>query len=285
MIRLAYYPGCSLEATGKEYDASARAVCKALGIELVELDDWNCCGATSAHSVDHLLALALPARNLALAQKKGLDVVAPCSACYNRLRQAEHALRHDRSAGAAIEDAVGFRFLGGVTALSLLEALVRRAGIEVIADRVTRPLRGLRVACYYGCLLVRPPEVTRFDRTENPVHLDEVVGALGAEPVYWRGKTECCGASHAITNPEVAQALVGRILALAREAGADVIATTCPLCQMSLELRRPAGEAIPAVYFTELMGLAFGLPGTHAWLAGHLVDARPVLDAAAHAGV
>jgi len=283
MVRLAYYPGCSLEATGKEYDASARAVCQALGIELVELEDWNCCGATSVHSIDHLLALALPARNLALAQKVGLDIVAPCSACYNRLRQTEHALRHDRSVGRAIEEAVGFNFLGGVTVLSLLEALVRRVGVEAVADRVVHPLRGLRVASYYGCLLVRPPEVTRFDRPENPVHLDEVVEALGAEAVYWRGKTECCGASHAITNPEVASALVGRILALAREAGADAIVTTCPLCQTSLELRRPAGEAIPAVYFTELMGLAFGLPGTRTWLDKHLVDVGPVLSAVVQA--
>jgi heterodisulfide reductase subunit B len=234
--------------------------------------------------VNNLLALALPARNLALAQKLGLDVVAPCSACYNRLRQAEHALRYDRETRAAIEEAAGFNFLGGVTVLSLLEALVKRIRPGTIADRVVHPLQGLRVACYYGCLLVRPPEVTRFDRPENPVHLDELVAALGAEPVAWRGKTDCCGASHAITSPEVATALVGRLLALAREGGADALVTACPLCQTSLEMRRPAGETMPTFYFTELMGLAFGLPGTRAWFAKHLVDVRPALRVLAQTG-
>lgn len=285
MLRLAYYPGCSLEATGREYDESARAVCRALGVELAELEDWNCCGATSAHSIDGFLALALPARNLALAQKVGLDIVAPCSACYNRLRQAEYALRYDRVTGRAIEDAAGFNYLGQVTVISLLETLVKRVGLEAVAGRVVRPLKGLRVACYYGCLLVRPPEVTRFDRPENPVHLDELVAALGADPVFWRGKADCCGASHAIISPDVSTALVGRILALAREAGADVLVTTCPLCQMSLELRRPAGETIPSLYFTELVGLAFDLPEVGTWFDRHLVDVTPVLSTMAQAGI
>lgn len=271
-MKLSYYPGCSLEATAREYDASARAVCAALDVELADLADWNCCGATSAHNLNRLLALALPARNLVLAENTGLDLVTPCAACYSRLRTAEHTLRRGGSAARELEEAVGAPFGGRVTVLSLLEAMVRRVGLAAVEERVKRPLAGLKVACYYGCLLVRPREVTGVERPEDPVWLDDLMRRLGAEVVPWSFKTDCCGASQAITNPDVSRGLVARLLARAGEAGADALVTACPLCQTNMEMQRPASQGAPCFYFTELMGLAFGLDGVRSWLGRHLVD-------------
>ncbi|MBO8127841.1 MAG: CoB--CoM heterodisulfide reductase iron-sulfur subunit B family protein [Peptococcaceae bacterium] len=277
-MRLSYYPGCSLEATGKEYDQSSRAVCTALGIHLAEIDDWNCCGATSAHSINSTLALALPARNLLIAERAGFDVVTPCAACYNRLKRAEHALRHgqdpDRLVGSAFGD-----FQGKITVLSLLEVVVKRVGFDEIAAHVRRPLNGLKVVSYYGCLLVRPPEITGFDSAENPVLLDQLMTELGAEVKSWSCKTDCCGASSALASPQVAAGMAGRLLEMAAEAGADALVTACPLCQTNLELHRPPGTPrIPSFYFTELLGLAFGLPGVSLWLRRHLVNPFPLLQ-------
>lgn len=276
--KVAYYPGCSLEATGKEYDLSTRAVCAALGLELAELEDWNCCGATSAHNLDHLLALALPARNIARAQGMGLDVAVPCAACYSRLKKADYILRNDEEMRGEIEAAAGFDFNGESKVVSLLEALVSRVGLDVIKQRVVKPLNELPVVCYYGCLLVRPPEVAGFDRVEHPQVMDRLVETLGAVPLNWSYKTECCGASLALTNTGVVEGLVGRIAEAAREAGAAAIVTACPLCQSNLEMRQPRGTgAVPALYFTELMGLAMGLEGADKWLGKHLVVPTQVL--------
>lgn len=271
-MRLSYYPGCSLGATAKEYDASTRAVCEALGIELVELDDWNCCGATSAHSIGGSLGLALPGRNLILAERVGDDLVTPCSACYGRLRAAEHALRRPGMEKKELENVLGAPFAGKITVLSLLEAVVKRVGLDAVRELVKRPLTGLKVVCFYGCLLVRPPEITKFKHPENPMWMDDLMGVLGAEVRPWSFKTDCCGASQAITSPAMAQKLVGRILNGAKEAGADALVTTCPLCQTNLEMQRPAATGAPCYYFTELMGLAFKLEGVRSWLGRHLIE-------------
>lgn len=272
MMRMSYYPGCSLEGTGKEYAQSAAAVCRALGIELAEVADWNCCGGLSAYKVDSILGVALPARNLARAQQAGMDVMVACAACYNRLRTAEYVLRRGRKKARVIEELVGFTFNKNIKVVSLLEVLSRRVGANELEVRVKRPLTGLRVACYYGCLLVRPPRVTGFDDPENPTSLDELIGCLGAEVRPWSYKTECCGAVHSVTNPRLAGTLVTRLLAMAREAGADALVTACPLCQANLEMRRSEAGGPPCFYFTELVGLALNLPDALSWLSQHLIE-------------
>lgn len=278
-MKMAYYPGCSLESTAKEYNHSSRSVCAALGLELVELEDWSCCGATSAHNLDHRLAAALPARNIALAQEKGLDVAVPCAACFSRLRKADYLLRHNEGVRRELEEIVEFKYEGKIKILSLLEALVTRVGFEHIAGKVIKPLRGLKVVSYYGCLMVRPPEVRGFDGAENPEMLDRLVAILGGEPLKWSYKTECCGASLSLTNTSVVEGAVARLVDAAREAGASVIVTACPLCQSNLEMRQKKDRDImPSFYFTELVGLTLGLDEAQGWLAKHLIDPAPVLD-------
>lgn len=277
-MQYSYYPGCSLEATGVEYNLSTRAVAGALGLELVELPGWTCCGSSSAHAVNKDLALGLAAHNIALAQEQGRDLVVPCSACYTRLSKADYEMRHDPAEKARAEKLAGFSYTGKIQIYSFLEIVKDRVGCDEVARAVRKPLTGLKVACYYGCLLVRPPEVRPFDRAEDPTSLDELAAALGAEPVPWCYKTSCCGAGLSLTRPEVVEQLVARLLAAAREAGADALVTACPLCQNNLEMRRPAQEGIPVFYFTELMGLAFGLGETPGWLKKHLVDPFPLLQ-------
>jgi len=276
-LKLSYFPGCSLGATAKEYDMSARAACQGLGIELVELDDWVCCGATSGHSTNHMLSVALPSQNVALAQRAGMDLAIPCSACYNRVKKADYVLRNDDKMRQEIEDIVDFKYNDNVNVLSLLE-VVSQLGEKAIAEKVQKPLKGLKVVCYYGCLLVRPPQVTCFDNTEFPMSLDKIVKALGAEPIKWSYKTECCGASLSLTNKDVVHGMVGRIIDAAKEVEAMAIVTACPLCQSNLEMRQAKGTDLPAFYFTELIGLALGLPVTKKWLNLHLVNPNPLLQ-------
>ena len=282
-MKYAYYPGCSLHSTAKEYGDSTRAVCEALGIELVEIPDWNCCGASSAHSLSHTLSLALPARNLGLAEKMGLDVVVPCAACFNKMRAAEQAMADDEQVRAEINAMLDAPFEGKISAKTLLEVLAAPELAETIAAKITKPLSALKVACYYGCLLVRPPKVTKFDDPEDPQSLDNIISLLGAEAVNWPYKTECCGASFALTKSDVVVKLTHDILRYAREAGANCIACVCPLCQANLDTRQrdvagKYGEKfdMPVFYFTELMALAMGLPIGDC-LKRHLVDTTDVL--------
>lgn len=276
-MKLAYYPGCSLGSTAKEYDISSRSVCEALGIDLVEVDDWSCCGSTSAHNLNYELAAALAARNIALAQKTGLDIAVPCAACFYRLRKADYIMRHDEEMRQKMEDMIGFKYEGQIQVISLVEALMR-LGTDKIARKVIKPLDGLKVVCYYGCLMVRPLEVQGFDQVENPVMLDTIVNALGAEALTWSYKTDCCGASLSLTNTEIVKGMVGKIVDGAREAGASAIVTACPMCMSNLEMRQ-GQDKIPAIYFTELIGLALGLGGVQSWLNRHLIDPKPVLQA------
>ncbi len=272
-MKFAYYPGCSLEATAREYDLSARAAAVALGMELEDLHDWNCCGATSAHSVKSQLALALPARNIKQAQKQDLDLVVPCAACYSRMRKADHTLRNDSGARAGVEGMLGFTYNGRVRVYSMLDAVVQGVGLEAVAAGVRKPLDGLKVACYYGCLLVRPPETREFEPPENPTSLDRLVTALAAKAVNWSFKTECCGASLSLTRSDIVRSLADRILGAALEAGANVVVTACPLCMSNLEMRRSRDFTnLPVLYFTELIGLACGLPRAGAWLDQHLCN-------------
>ncbi len=277
-MKLSYFPGCSLESTAKEYDMSARSACQALGLELVELEDWVCCGATSAHSTNHTLSVTLPAKNIALAQEQGADLAVPCSACYNILKKTDYTLRNDEDMRVKTEQITNFKYSGEINILSLLEAVVTKVGVKSIAKSVKKPLQGLNVVCYYGCLLVRPPEVTQFDNRENPESLDNIINSLGARAIPWAYKTDCCGASLSLTSADIVQKMVGRLMDAAKEAGANAIVTACPLCQSNLEMRRQKGDTnIPAFYFTELIGLALDLPDTNRWFKLHLVDPLPLL--------
>ncbi len=277
-MKYTYYPGCTIGTTAVEFGLSTDAVCEALGVELVELEDWNCCGASSAHSLDHELALRLPARNVALAQQEGLDIVAPCPACYQHVLQADRTLRENPEWRREMEALLGFTYTGQPRVRHLLEVLTEPEVLEAVRQRVTRPLKGLRVASYYGCVLVRPPEFTGWDDPEHPTRMDRLVAALGAEPVEWSYKVDCCGASLSLSRSEVVVTLSTRLAREAQEAGADVIACACGMCQINLDTRQNLPEKIPVLYFTELMGLAFGLPEVEKWWGKHMVNPRPVLQ-------
>lgn len=275
----AYYPGCSQHSTGLEYGLSTRAVFRHLGLELFELKDWNCCGASSAHALDHTLGLALPARTLALAQADGHDLVTPCAACFNRLKRADYTLRRDPALRAEIEQMVGFQFSGEVSIRPVMAAIYEDVPASLLVKMVKRPLSGLKVVPYYGCLLVRPPEVTQFDDPDNPRVMASLLRAVGAEVMDWSHATDCCGAGLSLGRPDVVQSLVGRLVERAREAGAQALATACPLCQVNLEMRQTGKEPMPAFYFTELLGLAFDMPEAKKWWSKHLIDPRPLLHA------
>jgi heterodisulfide reductase subunit B len=281
-VSYVFYPGCSLESTARDYYLSTQAVARRLGLDLPEIPDWICCGSTPAHQSSELLALSLPAKNLLAA--RGSTVAVCCAACYSRLKAANYKLENDPQARARVSEALGTDYDGSTPVKHLLEILVRDLGLAKIKARVTKPLRGLRVAAYYGCLLTRPPEVTKFDDPENPRLLDDLLAAAGAEPVEWPHKTECCGASYSITNVEIVEQLTRDILAMARDAGADCIATACGMCQLNLDLRqgdieKKLGErfGLPVFYFTQLLGLAFGLGPRELGLRSLVVDPRPLL--------
>lgn len=266
-MKYTFFPGCSLESTARDFYESTISVAKALGVELVELPKWTCCGSTPAHSVDATLAVALPARNLAEAAKLGHDLVVVCAACYSRLQTANLAMKNDKDIRAKVEDVSGIKYTGEVRVRHLLEVLITDFGIDSIAKKVKKPLNGLSVASYYGCLLARPRELSIFDDPENPTLMDDLVGALGAESITWPHSTECCGGSFSITNTGAVEKLGKDILDMAKLAGANCFATACPLCQSNLDLRQKDIEAkfnssynMPVFYFTQLLGLALGLP-------------------------
>lgn len=283
-MRVGYYPGCSLHGTARELDESLRAVAPPLGLELVEVNDWSCCGATSAHATSFLLSVALPARNLALAAEQGHDeVLAPCAACYNRLAGARHAVASDAALAGTIEDVLGRPFPSSVAPRNLVEVL--RARLDVLRERAVRPLTGLKVACYYGCLLVRPSEVCSFDDPEDPVSMEEVVAATGATPVAWRRRLDCCGGAFSVARTGSVVRLSRAILDDARAAGADAIAVACPMCHSNLDFRQKAlvrrGEAeLPVLYLSELAGLALGLDAEALGLGRHFVDTRAFVERA-----
>lgn len=282
-MKYAYYPGCSLSSTGVEYDMSTKKVAKSLGIDLWEIPEWNCCGSSSAHLTDHLLALALPARNLAIAEEKGLDVAIPCAACYSRSKASEVAVKTSPEMQETINEIIEREYTGKTQARALLDIFVNDLGLESINALVNKPLKGLKVVSYYGCLLVRPTKLG-FDDPEDPQSMDKLMEALGATPVDWAFKTECCGASHSISNSDVGLPMIEKILTAAKEAGADAIATACPLCMSNLDMRQGQVGAkygqnynLPVFYFTELMGIALGIKSEELGINKHFVEATEVI--------
>jgi heterodisulfide reductase subunit B len=275
-MKFSYFPGCTDHSSSLEYGLSTHEVFKALGVELVEIEDWNCCGAAATHSLHRLLSLCLPARNISKAQSaQAGPLVVPCAGCFSYLKRTEYVLRNNEAERKEIEEIVGFKYESTLEILALMDVIVNRIGLENVQKKVKRPLKGLKVACYYGCALVRHPKITHLDDPENPQYLDRLMKSLGAEPVAWSYKTDCCGADLAMTHSDVVKGLVGKIVSMAKEAGAQCIVTSCGLCQMNLEMRQDMG--LPIFYFTELMGVAFDVDKRGDWWKKHLISPKGLL--------
>ncbi len=279
-LKYAYFPGCSLESTASEYNLSVKAVSFSLGIELVEIPEWNCCGASAGHSVNRRLAQALAGRNLALAEKTGLDVMLACPACYIRFRTTYQEVKDDPSRQKEIENLTGLHYQASCRIKHLLDIIYNDVGLENVKAQVIRPLQNLKVVCYYGCYLVRPPKVVGFDDPENPQIMDKILQALGVEVRDWSGKVDCCGGSLSLNKKAIAGKLVNDIIEMARKAGAEAIVTACPLCQSNLETRQNGKmDKLPIIYFTEMMGLAIGIPEARSWMKKHLISPSNLLAA------
>ena len=286
-----YYPGCSLERNASAYHDSTMAIAKPLGLEFNELDDWNCCGAVEFIAVDKMQAYALTARNLSLAESQthnGEALVAPCSACFLNLSKCDKYLQEDEVLTGKINMALAAGGLsytpGTVTTRHLLEAMVLDVGYEAIAGQVQRPLYNLKVAPYYGCLIVRPGFLDKFDDPEYPTALDKLMRTLGADVVDFPMKAHCCGGHMTQISEEVALVMIRHLLQNAHEYGADVIATLCPMCQLNLDAYQEnvnkhfgTNYNIPILYFTQLMGLAFGQSPEQLGFGKEFIDAAPAL--------
>jgi len=277
-VKVSYYPGCSLHSTGLEYGKSTLEVCEILGIELNELTDWNCCGASSAHCTDEVLAIELATRNLVTAEEAGLDLVIPCAACFQRFKVAEKHIQEGK------KPVVDTPYQGKVPIKHLLDFLIEEENFKSIKEGIKKPLNGLKVVCYYGCLITRPPKVTDAINYENPQAMDELLSLLGAEVYPWSYKTDCCGGSLMLSRPDIVVQLSGKLIQKAEETGADCVATACPLCQANLDTKQSAisknlGREVrfPTFYFTELLGMALGSGEVSQWLKKHVVDPRDLL--------
>ncbi|MBU0609085.1 MAG: CoB--CoM heterodisulfide reductase iron-sulfur subunit B family protein [Armatimonadetes bacterium] len=279
MNQVSYYPGCSLSSTGKEYAESIEAMCQRLDVELVELKGWTCCGASSGSvMLSHEGATALPAMTLKLAAEFDRPVFAPCAACYNRLKVALRDLKREPELAEKLE--IGERELN-LKVLNTVDLLRDVVGLETLKEKVTQPLTGMRLAAYYGCLLLRPADMDTYDDAEQPTSMEDVIAAIGAEPVEWYGRMDCCGAGLAATMQGAAETLVTRIVKMAKHAGADAIVTACQLCSMNLESRQgdtsPTAKPLPVLYLSDVVGLALGAVAGDLGLGKHLVDVRPAL--------
>lgn len=284
LLTYSYYPGCSLHASGKEYDVSTKALFRALRIGLQEVPDWLCCGATPAHNVDELLSLALCAKNLSLAEQVEGDLAVSCAACFSRLKTTQHRLTDNQTKRTQVEKAIDGPVPLGKPVKHLLEILALDYGLDRLRDAVQRPLAGLKVACYYGCLLTRPPEVPQLDCVEAPTIMERVIEAAGAETVSWSHRMECCGANFTLSRPGVVIKLANEILASAKRAGADCIIVACPLCHGNLDIRQQEIEeasgtryGIPIFYVTQLLALAAGVSTNRLALDSMIVDPKPLL--------
>ena len=279
---IAYYPGCSLNATAIEYGKSVKSIAGVLDLKLVEPEGWTCCGSSPAHATDARLANVLPMKTIATVEQMGLDTLtSPCSACYSRFRQSEHATRNNARVSKAVSDELDYDYRGSVEVRHLLDIIVDRVCLEAVTERVTQPLDGMKVACFYGCLITRPASITGAEHPEYPVKMDRLMRALGSETVDWSRKTDCCGASLGISTPQIALKLIRRIVDDARACGAEAIVTMCPVCHLNLDARQQDlgyTEELPVFQATQLMALAFGQGSRGAAIRHNLVDPQPCLE-------
>jgi heterodisulfide reductase subunit B len=277
-MRVSYYPGCSLKGTAKDYADSIRGCCELLNIELLELGDWNCCGATAAHSINRKAALDLAARNLFLAENTGMDILVPCPLCFNRLKTAEAWLSEEKGKAGQRAEA------GPTKVWDLANFLSRHEILAKIEKGLKKRLSWIRAVCYYGCMASRPPGITGESSYENPVSMDLILKTIGLEVLDWSYKTDCCGASHLVARPDIVFTLVKKLYSEARRAGANCIVVSCQMCQANLDLHQQeimesmgSTELLPVIYFTELLGAALGHGNMEAWLKGHFVDPLPLV--------
>lgn len=285
-MQIAYYPGCSLHASSELYDIQSRMVLKQLGVELKEIEDWNCCGATSASKTDDFLAIALPARNLGIADASGLsEIVIPCSSCYSRMIVSQKKLLDDPVLKNRINAELTKKVEGKIKISSILEVLVSKASAGEIAEKSIKKLEGLKPVCYYGCLLTRfPCDVEVPDNVENPQGIEIVCKAMGAQPLDWSYKTDCCGASAAINDTDTSLLLMSRILKDALSRGANCFITTCPMCQLNMDAYQDRvgkkygiQKRLPVYFITELLGIAMGFSPKEMQLNRHFIDSIGLL--------
>lgn len=294
-MKIGFYPGCSLEGSSREYNESVEAVAEAVGLELQQVPDWNCCGSTAAHNLNKELSLALPARILALAEKAGMtEMVVPCAACYSRLAVTRHELLEDEALRLKISDIIEMDIKGSVEIINVLQMLEKYVAPK-LEGRISTPF-GRKVACYYGCLLVRPHKILKFDRCEDPQSMDRMIEKIGGTPLPWAFKVECCGAGFSVSRTSAVARLSGEILDDAVSRGAEALVVACPMCHSNFDMRRPSIEkymnkkySIPVIYITQAVGLALGIDEKRLGLQRHMVPvefpaaaaAQPA-DAAAH---
>jgi heterodisulfide reductase subunit B len=277
-MKFGIYPGCSLTGSARDYNESVFALAKAFDLEFTQIPDWNCCGATAAHNLNKELSLALPARILALAEENSLDeIIVPCAACYSRLVATQHELKKNPELKNRISEVIEMDYRGTSTILNVIEWIDKYI-IPKLDTKVTKPFN-YKVACYYGCLLVRPDKVLNYDRAEDPQTLDVVMRKLGAEAIDYPYKTECCGAGLSISRTDIVSKLSGKIIEDAEHRGADAIIVACPMCHSNLDMRRPdinkywkAEFKIPVIFVTQAIGLAIGLSPKSVGLKRHFVD-------------
>ena len=274
-MKVTYYPGCSLEGTAKDYAESILGICASLDIQLEEVPDWNCCGATAAHSIDHRAGIELAGRTMNLAARlPHADMLVPCPMCFNRLKTAAWALNQefDNRYGMHLESSLP-------KVWDLANFLASDAMLEIMARNIRKPLEGLKVVSYYGCMANRPPEITETADFENPQALDRIIQTLGATAIPWAYKTDCCGASQVLSRPDIVSRLVGKLYDMAQRVGAQAIVVSCQMCQANLDMYQEKigadwGKrfAFPVYYFTELIGLAHNVTGIEKWLRRHITN-------------
>lgn len=284
-MRYAYYPGCSAESTARDQYMSVNEVAKALGIELTEPKGWTCCGSTPAHHTDRLLSIALPAANLLMAKKMGLDMMVFCAACYNRMKVANHEIQTNPEIRKEVSATLGEDYDGSVKIHHFVEVLIKDIGIKKLQDAFTHSLDGLKVASYYGCLLVRPKDVTNFDDPENPTMMDSLVTIMGGESIDWPHKVECCGGGFALTRTDIVVDLSNSILGMAKASGAQCMSVACPMCQVNLDLRQSdinkaknKDYQMPVVYISQLVGLCLGISPEKLGMDKCMVSPKAVVE-------
>ena len=280
-MKFTYYPGCSLKGTAKDYAESIAGLCHFLNIELDEIPDWNCCGATAAHSINDRASIALAARTLTLAAKlPQKEMLVPCPMCFNRLKTASYVLQQDQNNHYEITLPETVPIFWDLANFFAGEKM-----LEAVARKIQKPLEGLKVVCYYGCMANRPPEITGASDYEDPQALDRIVANLGGTAIPWPYKTDCCGASQRISLEPVETRLVEKLLDMARRVGAQAIVVSCQMCQANLDMHQEKDgqrfgkrhHPFPIYYFTELIALALGVEGGPKWLSKHMTDPRPLL--------
>jgi heterodisulfide reductase subunit B2 len=279
-MKIGIYPGCSLTGSARDYNESVFALAEAFGLETAQIPDWNCCGSTAAHNLNKELSLALPTRILALAEKNGLgEIVVPCAACYSRLLVTQHELKKDPELKNRICEVLEMDYKGTSVILNVIEWIDKYI-IPKLDGKIVKPFN-YKVACYYGCLLVRPNKILNYDRAEDPQTLDLVMSKIGAEPVYFPYKTECCGAGLSISRTDIVSKLSGKIIEDAEHRGAEAIIVACPMCHSNLDMRRAdinkywkTEYKIPILFVTQAIGLAVGLSPKKIGLKRHFVEVK-----------